>query len=230
MYQKCTHCIDHEEISFVFSIPFFVVGNLDGNRIVTILSILYQLNLFVQPLYRHVDTKNGYCTILLVVNGEEVRHKRRLMINSVDKGLSPKAFVFVKCLFEPISIQIVEILASQYLLLDGRTITTHSMGAEPPTFPRIVIVDKADATAADTRILLEHTFHDANELVWLVETVFYNRGCIDRCHINIGRDASNLFAFATHQAVADFHCTDLYKRIEKKEYQDCGDAHENEHS
>ena len=52
--------------------------------------------------------------------------------------------------------------------LNSHTVATDSIGTEPMTFCRIVVIYKADATTTDALICTHHPLHDVIELVRII--------------------------------------------------------------
>ena len=152
------------------------------------------------------------------------------MIDGVYIAPAPAALVPGERLLEPAFFQIVLLGVTQHVRLNGGAIDTYGKGAEPASLLGIIVLHEAEATAAHVGIILQHTLHDAHHFVRLVETVFNDGSIIDGSHIEVGRDAANLLVFALHNTVADDGGPCVDDAITHPEYEECGYAHDNQHT
>ena len=90
-----------------------------------------------------------------------------------------------------------------HISLDLAGVHAHGKGVEPTSLLGIVVVHKADATAAHVGILPQHAFDDTLYLLGMLQIVLYHGGGIDGGYIEVRRDATNLLVLAVNQAVAD---------------------------
>ncbi len=90
-----------------------------------------------------------------------------------------------------------------HISLDLGGVHTHGKGVEPTSFLGIVVVHKADATAAHVGILPQHTLNKALYLLGMLQIVFYYRGGIDGGYVEVRRNATNFLVLAAYQTVTD---------------------------
>ena len=89
------------------------------------------------------------------------------MVCAVEEGVRPVAILGLHGLLEPLLMQVVLILAADALLHhDAVVVKALGIRTEPMSFLRVIVLAKADATAAYMGIQFHNTFHDALHAFW----------------------------------------------------------------
>ena len=197
--------VDHRRIVLVVSVitmhfytdAFFIfcfsVSRIEGDT----------LQADAQPMERQVDPQYSYSLSLVVVNGQYIRGQWHGGVVSLEEGSCPIAFIGLHSLDKPVGLEVVVGGITNGGGLHLPQAVPHGIGTEPMSLFRVVIVDKAEAAAADARILFNHVCHDVIQLVRAVKAGFYFRHPVNGCHRYFLHGGSHLLALAVEDGHAE---------------------------
>ena len=166
---------------------------------------VFLFHLRLKPFQREIGTEYGNGTSLLVVNGMEIGHKRKGCIVHLKERFRPETFFCFQPLQEPVLLEIIPLFDTQVKNFYRATVASHGIGHVTTTFLRVVVLNEADATAADTGILFDNALRQFHQVVWPIEILFNFGHMVYRSHVNIGEHAADIFSRSLkHRLVAHF--------------------------
>ena len=159
-----------------------------------------------KPVQRHIGTQHTYLPPLMVVNMNQISNGQLLRSRTVEIWRRPTTFFFLESGLIPRVYQKVGMGFVHLLAMDGARPFLPSINFVVMTFLGKDIRFENQATTRHVLVKRHHTLQMFLQLIRIVDIVLNDIDIINRSHIHIGEDATNLFVGMQNNTLITLFC------------------------